>query len=235
MPKKKVAFITGCSTGLGFSTAQRLIESGYTVYATMQSMKNRDLLCKAVKNSKNLHVIPLDLAKDSDIIKAVETVLDREGRIDVIIHNASSVLIGPVDSASPDEVEYLFRVNVFSLIRINQLFLPQMRKQKSGHIIIISSISGVESSSYLGVYAATKFAQEALASSWATTLSKWNIKTTIIEPGAMNTNLPNTANIGTYYNFLDEDPYKDFNQNALAFLKECLGNGLNRTTCSSPA
>jgi len=142
-----------------------------------------------------------------------------------MIFNAASAIIGPPDALSPCEVEAMFKVNVFSILRLAQLFLPSMRKKRSGHFILIGSTAGIESCGFFGIYAATKFALEAIASSWATTLYKWGIKTTIIEPGAMNTNLPNTASIGSYYS--EDDPYKDFNRHALIFLKNCLKEGID--------
>ena len=83
----------------------------------------------------------------------------------------------------------------------------------------------MESSAYLGIYAATKFAIEAIGSSWITTLHKWNIKVTLVEPGAMNTNLPNKIPTGTYYESYLENPYETFNSNVSLFLKECLSQG----------
>lgn len=223
----KVAFITGCSSGLGFATVQKLIESGYIVYATMRNFTHKEQLQKACMDSKNLHILKLDLADDCQINAAVNEVLREHESIDALIHNAASALIGPVDSATADEVQYLFQVNLFSVIKLTQLFLPAMRKKRSGHILFIGSISGVESAAYQGVYCSTKFALEAVASSWATTLHKWNIKVTILEPGAMNTDLPNKIPLGSYYSSVEEDPYSEFNRNILAFLKDILRNGKN--------
>lgn len=222
--KKKVVLISGCSSGLGFATAAELVKSGYIVYAGMRNLSAKEALEKACDNSPNLFVKGLDLSDSKSIAKFHADLIQEQKRIDIIINNASTALIGPVDSATPEEVRYLFEVNVIGTIALTQKFIPLMRKQKSGHIIMITSISGVESSAFLGVYAATKYAQEAIATSWATTLHKWNIQVTIVQPGAMNTNLPHSIPIGTYYSN-QEDPYHTFNQNARKFLKECLEGG----------
>lgn len=228
MPPPKVTFITGCSSGLGLTTALRLIQSGHIVHATVRSVEDQKALIQQCNHSKNLFVSLLDLSNDKEIEETACKILSQHPSIDSIIFNAASTLIGPPDSASISEIEYLFKVNVFSTLKIAQIFLPQMRKNKKGHLIFIGSILGIESSGYLGVYSATKFALEALASSWASILYKWNIKTTIIEPGAINTNLPNTTMTGSYYkNSLLEDPYENFNKQASLFLKACLKQGID--------
>ncbi len=225
MNQSRVAFITGCSSGLGLCTAAKLIQGDYIVYATIRSLKDQDKLKEACSNSTKLFILTLDLTDDYSIQSCVNTVLTEQGRIDVVIHNAAASLLAPVDATTPKEAEYLFNVNVLSVIKITQLFLPQMRKQNAGHLLFIGSISGVESSGYLGVYSATKFALEALVCSWATTLHKWNIKTTLLEPGAMNTDLPNSIQIGSFYSSQSDNPYKIFNLEALKFLKQCLKQG----------
>ncbi len=223
--QKQIILITGCSRGLGFATVIKLINAGYIVYAGMRNLDSSTELQKACSFSTDLHIKKIDLADPTSINSFAKTVLAEQDRIDGIIHNAASVLLGAVDSATPEEVEYIFRVNVFGILRLSQILIPIMRKQNSGRIITIGSISGIESSAFLGVYAATKFALEAIVSSWATSLYKWNIKVSIIEPGAMNTNLPNTVLIGSHYDLSFEDPYKKLHNQSKAFLKECLEQG----------
>lgn len=222
---KKTVFITGCSSGLGFSTVVELINKGYFVFATMRSLHQMDGLKKACNYSQNLRILQLDLSKDADIERAVNQTLKEVSKLDIIIHNAGSGLIGPVDSATPEEVQYLFDVNFFSILKITQKFLPILRKQHFGHILFVSSISGVESAAYQGVYASTQFALEAAASSWATTLHRWNIKVSILQPGAMNTELPQKVRTGSFYNNQKDNPYVEFNRNASNFLKEVLSQG----------
>jgi NAD(P)-dependent dehydrogenase (short-subunit alcohol dehydrogenase family) len=221
----QVALITGCSSGLGFALAKKLVTAGYAVHAGMRAVGQADALRAACNYAPSLLVSHLDLADRTSINETVRRVLTHSGRIDIVINNAATALLGPPDSASPEEAEYLFKVNVLSLIDLVQQVLPQMRKQQSGHILTVGSISSIESSAYLGVYAATKFAQEALMLSWATVLHKWNIRCTMVEPGAMNTALPHTIRAGSYYAQHEEDPYFAFNANALHFLRTVLQQG----------
>lgn len=223
--KNKVAIVTGCSSGLGFSLTVKLIQEGYTVYATMRSPKAKNRLEEVCGHSKQLKVVFLDLSNEESVKKAALDILSCEDKIDVLIHNAAAALIGPPDSATTSEMEYLFRVNVISVVQLTQLLLPALKKHGSGHIVLVTSISGVESAAYLGMYSATKFALEAVGLSWATTMHKWNIKVTLIEPGAMNTNLPDSIQIGTFYQGMPDDPYETFNINSHLFLKECLKQG----------
>jgi len=223
--KNKVAIVTGCSSGLGFSLTVKLIQAGYTVYATMRSPKTQNRLEEACGHSKQLNVVFLDLSDEASVRRAALDILSCEDKIDVLIHNAAAALIGPPDSATTSEMEYLFRVNVISVVQLTQLLLPALKKHGSGHIVLVTSTSGVESAAYLGIYSATKFALESIGLSWATTMHKWNIKVTLIEPGAMNTNLSNSMQIGTFYQGMQDDPYGTFNINSCLFLKECLKQG----------
>jgi NADP-dependent 3-hydroxy acid dehydrogenase YdfG len=224
MPKQVVA-ITGCSSGLGFATVVKLVEQGYIVYAGMRNLAAQHELEKACCYSPNLHIKKLDLADQNTISQFAEELLAKENNIDVLINNAGAVLVGPPDAAKPEEIEDLFRINVFGTLRITQLFIPQMRQQMRGHILTIGSTAGIETCSFLGIYSATKFALEAIVGSWATTLHKWNIKVSIVAAGGMNTNLPNNLRVGSYYANMPEDPYKRFNQDARDFLKMCLTAG----------
>lgn len=224
---ERVAIVTGSSSGLGFSIAKKLVESGYIVYAGMRDLTKASQLEESCGHSPLLHTSYLDLLDDLSIKAIVQKATENHGGVDLLINNAASALLGPPDSATSVEVEQLFRVNVFALIKLVQLVLPSMRKRKQGHIFNVGSISSIESCGYLGVYAATKFAQEALMLSWATVLQKWNIQCTMLEPGAMNTNLPQTIPVGSFYKNTEEDPYAYFNSNALQFLKSVLATGKN--------
>jgi NADP-dependent 3-hydroxy acid dehydrogenase YdfG len=221
---KKVAIVTGCSSGLGFATVVKLVNAGYTVYAVMRTLDSEKKLRDECSDSESLRVSQLDLNSCSDIEAFANQVIDGEGRVDVLINNAGQALIGPVDSTKPEEVEALFRVNVYAPIRLTQLVLPAMRHQNSGHIIFVGSISGIESAAYQGIYCATKFALEAVALSLATTLVRWNIKVTVLEPGAMNTGLQSKLRIGSYYP-PDKDPYGFFSCNILHFIRKILDGG----------
>lgn len=220
--EKKIVLITGCSSGLGFAAAKRFVEEGHRVYAGMRNLKNATVLEEAVNHSDQLTVVKLDITKQEDIVPVIDLILKTNERIDVLINNAAQVLLGPPDSATIEEVRELFEVNLFGQIRLTQAVIQVMRKQESGRIVFLSSISGVESTPHLSLYAASKFALEAIAYGWATTLHKWGIEVVILQPGAMNTNLPRAVKIGSFYKISLLDPYKEYNEKARRALKEAL-------------
>lgn len=231
MQEKKLALITGCSSGLGFAMACTLAESGFVVFATMRALDKADKLVSSCKKPENLRIRKLDVTQNDDIQKVLDEISNEFSRLDVLVHNASQGLIGPVDSASDEEVRSLFETNVFGAISITQGALPIMRNTRMGRIIFISSISGVESAGYQGIYCATKFATEGIAASLATTLHKWNIKVSVVQPGAMNTTLPDKVKIGSRYDSTF-DPYKKMNQSSFQMLKDILGRGSSPKTVS---
>lgn len=230
---RKVVVITGCSSGLGFFTAQRMIKAGHIVYASMRNLEYQKKLEQACDNSSYLFIRKLDVANYDELASFVSNILAEQGRIDVLINNAGSLLLGPADSAKIEEVEWLFKVNFFSVLKLTQLIIPHMRENKTGRIINIGSPCGIESSPFLGIYAATKQALEAISINWASTLHTWNIKVSIIQPGAMsNTHLFDSMKIGSYYDDFAKDPYQKFNREALALLQKVSKNGLDPLTVS---
>lgn len=219
-----VVLVTGCSSGLGYATALQLAQAGYRVYACVRKKEDLPRVQASFGAFENVFWKVLDLSSREDIARVSQEVLEEQGRIDVLINNAAATVLGPVDSTSPEEMERVFQVNVFGTTQLTQAFIPAMRAQRSGHIVFVTSMLGIESSAFLGAYAASKFAQEALATSLAATLDKWDIRVSVVQPGAVNTQLPHSIRAGSYYAF-KEDPYAVFNKNALQFLKQCLEQG----------
>ena len=177
---KKVVLITGASRGLGNILANDLIGYGYRVYGGVRPgyKKKADLFFPVF----------LDLTREEDLQKCVDEIVKRENQIDILIQNAGLLYAGAPDTFTLEEIHYLFEVNVFGPVQLTQLVLPHMRKQKQGKIIFIGSIRGVESHAYRGLYSSTKAAIESIAFDWAVSLSSWNIKVTVIEPGPLSTN-----------------------------------------------
>lgn len=177
---KKVVLITGASRGLGNLLANHLAKHGYQVYGGVRSTyeKKKDLFIPLI----------LDLSNENDMSACVDTIMREEGRIDIVIHNAGLLYAGAPDTFTMEETRYLFEVNVFGPIRLTQLILPYMRIQKHGRIVFISSIRGIESHVYRGLYSSTKAAIEAIAFDWAVSLTPWDIKISLIEPGPLSTN-----------------------------------------------
>lgn len=204
-----VVVITGASRGIGFAIAERLASSGYTVYAGKRStstMKNLQPL--ADKYPEKLHVIDIDVTKQQEIDLAIKTIMENEGRIDVLVNNAGIEYWGSIENISVDEAQKLFDVNYFGPTRMCQAVLPIMRQQMCGRIIQIGSRGGFRPVPSLSVYSATKFALEGISETMAVTLKPWNILVSLIEPGPVKTDLDFEAPYGSNLK-KEEDPYAE--------------------------
>jgi NAD(P)-dependent dehydrogenase (short-subunit alcohol dehydrogenase family) len=205
----KVVLLTGSSRGIGRATAIALAQQGHKVYATMRRPSaSTDFTDVSEEIRQNIFIKPLDVQDKGSIESAVSEILDKENRLDVAINNAGYALFGPIEMVTDEEVYQQFDVNVFGVIRVIRAVLPQMRRQKSGHIINISSIAGIVGNPGLGVYCATKHAIEALSSSLAATVYPWNIKVSVIEPGSTNTEFCELMTVGS--KLRKENPYSNF-------------------------
>lgn len=179
---KKVAIITGASSGMGKSTALELHKKGYKVYSmARRTEKMNDL------KEKGMEVVPLDLTKDETIVDAVNIVLENEGRIDVLVNNAGYGSYGSVEEVSIEEAKRQFEVNLFGLARITQLVLPIMRKQESGRIVNISSMGGKMYTPFGAWYHATKYALEGWSDCLRIEVKQFGIDVAIVEPGGIQT------------------------------------------------
>lgn len=194
--KKQIVLITGTSKGLGKILAQKFPIHSYKVYSGIRR-----------KNSEAKGTIPvyLDLAKKKSLKESVDHIINREGKIDILIHNAAIAYWGAADSLSFKEAQELFQINFFGPWHLTQLILPYMRKERFGKIIFISSIRAVESCPFMGMYSASKAALEAVAFDWAISLLKWNISVSVIEPGPLSTGIE--LKHGTYFSRNKKNPY----------------------------
>jgi NAD(P)-dependent dehydrogenase (short-subunit alcohol dehydrogenase family) len=182
----KVVLITGCSTGIGRDLAQRLSGAGYTVVATARKTETLNDIPAALK-------LPLDVASPDSVQQAVEQTLRQFGRIDALVNNAGYGLRGVVEEISDEQARQVYEVNVFGVIRMIRAVAPQMRKQKSGQIINLSSIAGKVSTPVNGLYSSTKFALEALSDALRVELAPFGVQVVVIEPGAIKTNFLETV------------------------------------------
>jgi retinol dehydrogenase-8 len=186
----KVVIITGCSTGIGRSLALSLASNPqkYTVYATMRNPSNEDLTPAAGANAnKSLFIKQLDVLSDSSVHNLVKEVVDKEGRIDVLVNNAGLGLGGPFETISVDKAKENFDTNFFGVYRMMQAVVPHMKAKKSGQIINVSSVGGVNGVPFNDVYCAAKFALEGFSESLQPVLRSFNIKVNVIEPGPVKT------------------------------------------------
>lgn len=176
--EQKVVLISGATSGIGLATTKAFQERGWKVWAGY-----RQHIPDELKQMENVSLCHLDVTDDRLVQAAIETILKKDGRIDALINNAGYGLIGPEECVTLGEAQHLFDVNFFGPLRLIQAVLPTMRQQQSGHILNISSGVGIYSLPGLGLYSASKFALEGLSESLAATLSHWNIKVSVIEPG----------------------------------------------------
>jgi len=180
----KTWFITGASRGFGVRIAQEALEAGDNVVATA---RNAQAVLETLGAHPHLLAVALDVTDDAQVQAAVDAAVARFGRIDILVNNAGFGLLGAVEEATADEVEQLYRTNVFGLLGVSRAVLPVMRTQRSGHVINFSSIGGYCGAAGFGIYCSTKFAVEGLSEAMATELEPLGVKVTIIEPGYFRT------------------------------------------------
>ncbi len=187
--KDKVALVTGSATGIGHETAVHLAKNGFRTYATMRNLHKANGIKEMAKTENlPLSLIQLDVTDDISINKAIDTVINESGRIDVLVNNAGYGLIASIEDMSIEEMKAQYETNVFGVFRVTKAVLPHMRKQHGGSIINISSIAGRIALPLYSAYVSTKFAVEGLSESMAYELEPFGIRVAIIEPGAIKTN-----------------------------------------------
>ncbi|MCT4552244.1 MAG: oxidoreductase [Alphaproteobacteria bacterium] len=198
MKRKKVILITGASSGIGKATALRLIKEGHKVYCAARSLNKMEDL----KEQGGLP-IEMDVSKTESIERSFKKIIKENGRIDVLYNNAGFGLYGTVEEIPMEDLRYQFEVNFFGLVKLTQLAIPYMRKQKSGKIINTTSIGGKIYSPLGSAYHATKHAVEGWSDCLRIELKKFGIDVIIIEPGIIHTNFAEVL----------EEPMKEISKN----------------------
>lgn len=201
---QQIVVITGASSGFGALSARALAKAGHCVYASMRDTvgRNAPQVKAAAKFSKennvDLRTIELDVASQASADAAIEKIISEHNRLDVVIHNAGHMVFGPAEAFTPEQLAELYDVNVLSTQRVNRAALPQLRKQRKGLLIWVSSSSAAGGTPpYLAPYFAAKAGMDALAIVYARELSRWGIETSIIVPGAFTAGTNHFANAGT--------------------------------------
>lgn len=218
---QKVVLITGGSSGIGKSIGEFLLSKNYVVYGTS---RNPDRYPDA-----KIKLVALDVQDNTTIKLAIETVINAEGKIDVVINNAGVGITGPLEEIPEAQVLHNFETNCFGPMRVINAVLPQMRLQKSGLIINITSIAGYMGLPYRGVYSASKGALELITEAYRMEIKDFNIKMTNIAPGDFATNIaagryhapvvkgsPYQKAYGSVLNAVDEDVNKSSDPIAVA-------------------
>lgn len=188
----RVWFITGASRGFGALITQEALNAGDAVVATA---RNPQTVIDRFGNHPNLLAVALDVTNEKQAFAAAEQAVKRFGRIDVLLNNAGYGLLGAVEEATAEEIEKLYATNVFGVLKVTRAILPHMRRQRSGHVVNISSIGGYTGFPGWGVYGSTKFAIEGLSESLAMEVKPLGINVTVVEPGFFRTDFLDEASL----------------------------------------
>jgi len=210
----QVVLITGASSGIGKSIAEYLVTKGFTVYGTSRNPKSDNL--------NGVHFVPLDVTQNETIKSAVATILEKEGKLDVVINNAGKGISGPLEEIPEEELKSVFDTNYFGPIAVIKAVLPTMRKQRSGLIINVTSIAGYMGLPYRSAYSATKGALSLTTEALRMELKEFNVKVTNVAPGDFATNIAS----GRYHAPLHKD--SDYAANygkSLALMDEHVDGG----------
>jgi NAD(P)-dependent dehydrogenase (short-subunit alcohol dehydrogenase family) len=224
---KYIIVITGASSGFGELTARALAKAGHTVYASMRETAGRNkeqvesAAQFAAENNVNLRTIELDVSSEESVDAAIRRIVADHGRLDVVIHNAGHMVFGPAEAFTPEQLAELYDINVLSTQRVNRAALPQLRRQKHGLIIWVSSSSCAGGTPpYLAPYFAAKAGMDAMAVVYARELTRWGIETSIVVPGAFTGGTNHFAHSGRPADKVrvaeyESGPYKGFAEDVM--------------------
>jgi NAD(P)-dependent dehydrogenase (short-subunit alcohol dehydrogenase family) len=185
--------VTGSSSGFGELTSKRLARRGHRVFAGMRDVAGRNAAAAAAleklagEEDLKLSAVELDVCDDALASAAVESVLGAAGRLDVLVNNAGSGILGMLETLSTDQARDLFESNLFSVLRMNRAVLPHMRARGSGLLVHVSSGLGRFVLPFNGMYCATKYALEAIAETYRYELASVGVDSVIVEPGVYAT------------------------------------------------
>jgi NAD(P)-dependent dehydrogenase (short-subunit alcohol dehydrogenase family) len=200
----QTVLITGCSSGIGRATAERVAGRGFDVYATARSVDSlADLQAKGCKT------LALDVTDDESARAAVQRIESEAGGVDVLVNNAGYGRSGAVESVPIDDVRAQFETNVIGYLRMAHLVLPGMRERRSGRIVNVSSVAGKVTMPGSGVYSASKFAIEAISDALRYEVGGFGIRVVVIQPGPIRTQFTSSAN-ETIAGSDGGDPYAEF-------------------------
>src|SRR5262245_11930099 len=212
MADQQVVQITGASSGVGQSTARLLSQHGYRVFGTSRNPTSTEPM-------GGVEMLPLDVRADESVRPCIEAVINQVGRLDVLINNAGYELAGALEELSSDEARAQFETNFFGVVRMVDAVLPLMRRQKGGHIINVSSLSGLSAIPFMGVYSASKFALEGYTEALRHEVKPFNIHVSLTEAGFLKTPMMHHRQVAA--NRLAEyDPWRQRALNAIRVQEE---------------
>lgn len=214
MNKQSVILVTGASSGFGKITATALVNKGHIVYGTSR---------KSQRDINGIHMLEMDVTTSASIQKAVQRVIEEQGRIDVLINNAGVGISGAIELATEEEIAWQMNTNLLGISNMCRAVLPEMRKAKQGKIINISSIAGVIAVPFQGFYSASKFAIEGYSEALALELHPFNIQVCLVEPGDFRTNF--TANRNISSTTLNHPDYQETFKSVMRIIEQEENNG----------
>lgn len=179
MAIQAVALVTGSSSGIGAATAAQLVRDGYLVFGGS----------RRAESPAGVEALTLDVCSDESVRACVEGIVNRTGRLDVLVNNAGQLIAGAIEELTLDQARSQFETNFFGMARTVLAALPQMRKQRSGKIVTISSLAGLVPVPFWGYYNASKFAVEGYSETLRAELKPFGISVSMVEPGAIGTSL----------------------------------------------
>src|SRR3978361_1230206 len=186
MTSKKIWFITGAGRGMGADFAKAALAAGHAVVA---SGRDSERVSSAIGRSNDLVALKLDVTSREDANAAVRAAVDRFGRIDVLVNNAASFYAGYFEELTPEQMERQLATSLMGPMNVTRAVLPVMRKQRSGHIISISSSAGLAGFEFCTAYSASKFGLEGWMEALHAEIAPFGIATTIVNPGFFRTEL----------------------------------------------
>lgn len=211
----KVILITGASSGIGKAIASYLLTKGFSVFGTSRNPERSQDSCP-------FPLVALDVTKPDTIDSAVSQVIQKAGKIDVLINNAGVGITGPIEETPDSEIKKAFDTNYFGPISVIKAVLPEMRRNKDGLIVNITSIAGYMGLPYRGIYSASKGALELTTEAFRMELKSFNIKMTNVAPGDFSTNIA----AGRYHAPVREDsPYRESYGNTLDLMNQHVDQG----------
>jgi NAD(P)-dependent dehydrogenase (short-subunit alcohol dehydrogenase family) len=189
---KGTVVITGASNGFGRALAEDFIADGWRTFATLRDANGKNAKAAGELRALGAEVVELDVTSDASVDAAARAIHQAAGNVDVLVNNAGNAYMGVTEAFTPAAVEGQFATNVIGPVRVNRAFLPAMRERRKGLVVYVSSVVGRSVVPFMGLYAASKWALEALAESTSYEVRPFGVDVAIVEPGAYGTNIGNS-------------------------------------------
>jgi NADP-dependent 3-hydroxy acid dehydrogenase YdfG len=218
---QKIVLITGAASGIGRATAEQFVQNGFITYATSRRLETLTPL-----QNIGCEILELDVTSEQSMQTAVAVILERHGKIDVLVNNAGYGLNGPIEELEMDKLRHQFETNVFGLVRLTQLVLPSMRQYQSGRIINVGSIGGTFTAPGAGAYHASKWALESITDALRFEVQSFGIDVSLIQPTGVYTQFDQKI-ASTMPNTGATSPYGFFKNNHLKVTQRMFSSNSN--------